>query len=923
MTSTNPTSDKPSEATPQACAHLKDILIRDFPDAISDNLLHDGMDGPPLDIVFKPDTPINPIRVTTTKQCPIHLQQPAHELLDELVAKGFAEEVPPDDHSPWCFSAFFLPKPGRPREARLVCDFSRLNKMTLRPVHTFLSATQIIREIKKDSKVFATMDLLHGYHQCKLTKKAQSICTFLTFRGRYRYKVSPMGLASSSDHFLRLTDAALEKSGAEGAVKLVDDVLISAPDLPTLEFRIRQVLQSFRKSHIVVSKKKLKISTSVKFAGVILSADSIEPDPDRIKALVNLDPPTNLKELRGWIGAVNQISLFNPDLSKFLRENLKLLKAGAAFIWTPEHQQAFELTKTLLQSHLKVNFYDPSKHTFLLADGSRTGFGMALVQPTDDSKKYSPTAKYNLITCASRALIPAEKNYSVTELELSATVWATTKAAYFIVNNENLTLVVDHKALVTTLKQPLDQVPTERLLRLRLKLSHLNYSVEYTKGQNFFLPDTLSRYPIPAEDRDHISINAIEASLDCKPGMTLEGDPALSELIEAAKTDEAYQRLIKAVANGTGVDSTDKYCSQFTNAYDDLAILGDILTHHERIVIPPSYVPTIVSKLHFGHHGLTKTIHNAKERYYWPTLRADITSTTKSCKDCIRMLPSLPREPLLSLATEEPFHCLGADVLTVMDIKYHVVVDYASFYIWVSQLTRETASALINTLERIFYDFSFRPKIMALDNSPAYQSSEFQDFLRQWHISPRFSSPYHKQTHGKAEAAVKVVRALLEKNGGRMGKQFRNDLNAHRTFLDPATNESPASLLFNIRAYHRDLPSLPSFHMTVDRCKAMNIKKEATRIKEESWNKRCQTHSLLRPNQKVVSQEMKLGKDHLRWTHFGRVLSRRDDDRSYVIEFDDGTKTVRNRRHLRPVASDGIFKRVTFRDPPVTVTDPP
>ena len=920
---TEPAAPAPTATTPAATTttdhnHLRDILIRDFPDVVSDDLLHDGMQGPPLDVVFRPDIHVNPIRVTTTKQCPIHLQKPAHKLLDELVAKGFIVEVPPNDHSEWCFSAFFLPKPNRPDDARLVCDFSRLKALTLRPVHTFLSATQIIREIQKDSKVFCTMDLLHGYHQCRLTEAAQKVCTFLTFRGRYRYKVSPMGFPSSSDHFVRLTDKALEQAQVNGAVKLVDDVLISAPDLPTLEFRIRRVLTAFRDNNIVVSKKKLHIAAEVKFAGVILSANSITPDPERIRALTDLAPPTTLKELRGWIGAVNQIGLFNPDLSKYLKENLQLLKGSAAFVWTKEHQDAFDLTKDLLRSHLEINFYDPARHTFLLSDGSRTGFGMAVVQPTTDIKQYSATAKYNLITCASRSLVPCEGRYSVSELELAALVWAVRKADFYVVNNQNLTLVTDHKALTTTLKQPLEEIPTERLLRLRLKLSHLTYSVEYTKGQSFFLPDTLSRYPVPAQEADHISVNALEASLTPRPDIGVGADPALHELIEAARADKNYQTLKQAVITGRGVDESDDYTKLFKATYHDLAVLDDLITFQERIVIPPSYVPTLVDKLHLGHHGRDKSVHNAKERYFWPTLKADVTSVTQSCKECIRMLPSLEREPLLALTADEPFECLGADVLDVYSTKYHVVVDYASFYIWVNQLRKETSASLIETLERIFYDFSFRPQILALDNATAYKSGEFLDFLKQWNITPRYSSPYHKQTHGKAEAAVKVIRALLEKNGGRMSKKFRDDLNAHRTYSDPTTGLSPACILFNIRAPHKDLPSLPSFHTTVDRATAFEAKKEATKVKQQIWNKRAQEHSLLRPNQRVFAQEMKLGRDHNRWVHPGRIVHRRDDGRSYLVAFDAGGQAVRNRRHLRPAANDGIEKTVTFQEPIAT-----
>ena len=84
-------------------------------------------------------------------------------------------------------------------------------------------------QIPPCSKVFAIMDCTAGYHQVPLDRESQKLTTFLLPTGKYSFKRAPMGLNASSDEWCRRSDEAIH--GTEGVLKLVDYILVQAPDL--------------------------------------------------------------------------------------------------------------------------------------------------------------------------------------------------------------------------------------------------------------------------------------------------------------------------------------------------------------------------------------------------------------------------------------------------------------------------------------------------------------------------------------------------------------------------------------------------------------------------------------------------------------------------------------------------------------------
>ena len=375
--------------TPVHLNEISDKLKSEYSDVFGDTLSQGPMSGKPMTIYLSPGA--KPTRCLTARTIPMHWKEPANQAIRQLVESGILiRETEPTE---WISPGFFVPE-GDPilkdhlkkglvivtlKDLRLVVDYTKLNRYVKRPVHPFPATKDIISQLPPDARYFATLDAVQGYHQIALSEESSKLTTFILPSGRYRFRRAPMGLSASSDEWCYRSDQAI--NGLSGVLKIVDDIIVTAPTPDVLEERIRQVLERCRNHKITISRKKFQINTAVKFAGHIITAEGVKPDPDKTRALTNFKSPTTVTELRSFLGLANQLANFHPDLAHMTTKLRRLLQKGVAFQWLPEHQEDFVKIKKLLVSEAVMQYFDINRDTELLTDASRKqGLGFALMQ---------------------------------------------------------------------------------------------------------------------------------------------------------------------------------------------------------------------------------------------------------------------------------------------------------------------------------------------------------------------------------------------------------------------------------------------------------------------------------------------------------------------------------------------------------------
>jgi hypothetical protein len=136
-----------------------------------------------------------------------------------------------------------------------------------------------------------------------------------------------------------------------------------------------------------------------------------------IRKVEKFPVPKSVTQLRSALGLFTYYRKFVKDFSKIARPLFELLKKNSYYIWTEKQQNAFDRLKLALISAPVLTYPDFDKPFIIFTDASKIGLGAVLAQRKEDGKEY-------VIAYASKILLPAEKNYSVTEQECLAVVWA-------------------------------------------------------------------------------------------------------------------------------------------------------------------------------------------------------------------------------------------------------------------------------------------------------------------------------------------------------------------------------------------------------------------------------------------------------------------------------------------------------------------
>ena len=173
------------------------------------------------------------------------------------------------------------------------------------------------------------------------------------------------------------------------------------------------ILRRIQSAGVTLNKYKCKFSMSqVSFLGHIIDETGIRADPEKTAVIQNIEPPRTIPELRRFLGMVNQLGKFSPNLAQITQPLCELLKKARIWQWTEAQQQAFTGIKKELSQSTVLCIYDPNAETKISADASSHGLGAVLLQKHD--------SEWKPVAYASRSLSDMEANYAQIEKEALA-----------------------------------------------------------------------------------------------------------------------------------------------------------------------------------------------------------------------------------------------------------------------------------------------------------------------------------------------------------------------------------------------------------------------------------------------------------------------------------------------------------------------
>jgi hypothetical protein len=157
-------------------------------------------------------------------------------------------------------------------------------------------------------------------------------------------------------------------------------------------------------------------------------------DPGKVEAVLKWEKPTNVTEIRSFLGLAGYYRRFIEGFSTIASPLTKLTRKEVRFIWSKEYEESFQELKRRLTSTPVLALPSGTKGFMVYSDVSMRGLGCVLMQHG------------KVITYASRQLKPHEVNYLVQDLELAAVVFALRLRRHYLYGTQ-VQIFIDHKSL--------------------------------------------------------------------------------------------------------------------------------------------------------------------------------------------------------------------------------------------------------------------------------------------------------------------------------------------------------------------------------------------------------------------------------------------------------------------------------------------
>ncbi|KAL0231473.1 hypothetical protein GEMRC1_010877 [Eukaryota sp. GEM-RC1] len=412
----------------------------------------------------------------------------ANKEFDDLLKKNFAVPNETKWSSPICLVTYADKAP------RLTGDFSGkngINDLSLTLEANLPKIADILPVLSK-AKYIATLDLPKAFWQVKRhpddVKKAS-----LSIPGRsISFTRAAFGLKNVPAFFQNLMVSFF----ADDIFIYIDGIIVCSEDFSDLPAKLRKILLKARDKRVRFGLRKCDFITyksKIEILGCIFQNSQRSISPDRIKAICSLPRPKTLSEVRSFVGSINFIRDWIPNLASVLEPISNLLKKTNKIIWTAETEACFKEILKLISSNIPLNLPDAKATILISADASEVGVSGIIWEQIEDCLAGTPLIerKTRPLCFYSKKFTDSQKNWPTIQKELYAILATLTLSllSSFILT-KRFTLFCDHKNLSYLISAPEKNRIVTRWIPI---LANFEFELVHTAGEDNHFADLLSR----------------------------------------------------------------------------------------------------------------------------------------------------------------------------------------------------------------------------------------------------------------------------------------------------------------------------------------------------------------------------------------------------------------------------------------------
>ena len=729
--------------------------------------MFDGRLGFTSAVEHQIDTGDSPPIRSVPHRVPPFLEGKVRAEIQRLVDLGVLEESNGFWSSPACFVA---KKDGR---IRICADLRKVNAVTKMPAYPVPRIDSILDSLGGNT-MFCVLDLRMCYFQIGVRDEDRPKTTIVTPFGAWQHRRLPMGLNGAAASCARMLDIVLRDLPSGTCHSYFDDVCLAGKTFTETLQKLEMVLDRLHKAGLTINLDKCSLfRSSVKFLGHIVNSEGLSLDPDRVAKVRDWPVPRTAKQLASFLGLAGYMRKFLKNFASISAPLFKLLQKDVKFQWSEEAQFAFDRLRKGLSEAPVLALPDFSRDAgpFILdCDCSDTQAGAVLLQVQNGVEK--------VIAYGSQKLSKAQMNYGTTQKELLAVVIFVQKFSAYLMGKE-FKIRSDHASLRWLLSF---RNPSGMLARWLEILSQFHFTVEYRPGTLHKVPDALSRRPPNQTDQSCQTESESERCFSLR-----SDDWSTSYLRSEQDKDPDIAEIAKFLSAGVKPkrkdlpDSCHKYLSQWAR----LRLIGGVLFRLYRrrpfdsdqfqVVLPKSLISGALTSLHAGptggHFASDKLLAQARLRFWWPEMSADIEQFCKSCRQCgerNRPIPA-PRASLGQLPVSAPMDVVALDILSGLPVtaKGHrhllVVIDHFSRFVECIPLKTQEATEVADAFVREFVSRYGVPKTIHSDLGGCFTSEVMKLTCKLLGMNQSHTTAFHPMGNSICERVNRSVLSMLSK----------------------------------------------------------------------------------------------------------------------------------------------------------------
>lgn len=309
---------------------------------------------------------------------PMYGSSPAKRaIIDEQIDKWFEQGVIEPSKSPWGAPVVIAYRNGKPR---FCVDYRRLNAVTTPDEFPLPRQSEILSSLA-GAQVLSSLDALSGFTQLEMDTDHKEKTAFRSHRGLFQFKRMPFGLRNGPSIFQRIMQGILSPYLWIFCLVYIDDIVVYLTSYEAHIDHLDKVLTLIEASGITLSPVKCHFFYgSILLLGHKVSRLGLSTHLEKVRAVLELAKPTKLSELQTFLGMAVYFSTFIPHYADKCTPLFTLLRKGAKWAWTEDHEEAWISLKNALQEAPVLGHPMEGRPYRLYTDASDQALGCALQQ---------------------------------------------------------------------------------------------------------------------------------------------------------------------------------------------------------------------------------------------------------------------------------------------------------------------------------------------------------------------------------------------------------------------------------------------------------------------------------------------------------------------------------------------------------------